>query len=261
MKADEGEGEREGERKEEAPASAAEASQGPDGEPEKAAVAGDDRPVVDDSQARDGAAVAAAAKAKRPVLKRKGALAVALAASVAIPAIVVLNWPRSAPQPVVEPGMLADGQTKVMAPSAALATAPPREAPNVSRDRPLVNETRRDELTEMMSFKGGDKAADGSTPKADAPAAAPSGITAQSPKAEPPSATAAPAAQPPVVAQAPETASPAPAHPASERSAVPPAAPEAKAPGPAEQTKAVDVARALAPLPVTPPPWRRSSRR
>ena len=176
---------------------------------------------------RDGAAVAAAAKAKRPVPKRKGALAVALAASVAIPAIVVLNWPRSAPQPVVEPGMLADGQTKVMAPSAALATAPPREAPNVSRDRPLVNETRRDELTEMMSFKGGDKAADGSTPKADAPAAAPSAITAQSLKAEPPPATAAPAAQPPVVAQAPETASPAPAHPASERSAVPPAAPEA----------------------------------
>ena len=109
--------------------------------------------------------VAAAAKARPPVLKRKGALAAALAASVAIPAIVVLNWPHSAPQPVVEPGMLADGQTKVMAPSAALATAPPREAPNVSRDRPLVNETRRDELTEMLSFKGGDKAADGATPK------------------------------------------------------------------------------------------------
>ena len=239
----EGEDEGEGERKEEAPASAAEARQGPDGEPGKPAVAGDDHPVVDDSQARDGAAVAAAAKAKRPVLKRKGALAAALAAGVAIPAIVVLNWPHSAPQPVVEPGMLADGQTKVMAPSAALATAPPREAPNVSRDRPLVNETRRDELTEMMSFKGGDKAADGATPKADAPAAAPSGITAQSPKAEPPSATAAPAAQPPVVAQAPETASPAPAHPASERSAAPPAAPEAMPPAPIEQAMAVDASQ------------------
>ena len=70
--------------------------------------------------------------------------------------------------------MLADGQTKVMAPSAALATtASPREALNVSRDRPLVNETRRDELNEMLSFKGSDKAADGSTPKADAPAAVP----------------------------------------------------------------------------------------
>ena len=220
-----------GERKEGAPASAAEAQQGPDGEPEKPAAAGDDHPVVDDSQGRDGAAVAAAAKAKRPILKRKGALAAALAAGVAIPAIVVLNWPHSAPQPVVEPGMLADGQTKVMAPSAALATAPPREAPNVSRDRPLVNETRRDELNEMLSFKGGDKAADRSTPKADAPAAAPSGITAQSPKAEPPSATAAPAAQPPVVAEARETAQPAPAHPASERSAVPPSAPEGDAAG------------------------------
>ena len=114
--ADEGEGGGEGERKEEAPASAAEAQQGPDGEPENPAVAEDDRPVVDGGQDRDGAAVAAAAKSKRPVPKRKGALAVALAASVAIPAIVVLNWPRSAPQPVVEPGMLADGQTKADGP-------------------------------------------------------------------------------------------------------------------------------------------------
>jgi len=247
----EGEDEGEGERKEEAPASAAEAPQGPDGEPEKPAAAGDNHPVVDDSQGRDGAA--AAVKAKRPFLKRKGALAATLAASVAIPAIVVLNWPRSAPQPVVEPGMLADGQTKVMAPSAALATAPPREAPNVSRDRPLVNETRRDELTEMMSFKGGDKAADGATPKADAPAAAPSGITAQNPKAEPPSATAAPAAQPPVVAQAPETASPSPAHPASERSAAPPAAPEAMPPAPIEQAMAGDASQTTAFHRVTAP--------
>ena len=176
----------EGEPKEGAPDSAAEAWKR-DGEPGNPASVGDNHPVVDDSQGRDGAAVAAAAKAKRPILKRKGALAAALAAGVAIPAIVVLNWPHSAPQPVVEPGMLADGQTKVMAPSAALATAPPREALNVSRDRPLVNETRRDELNEMLSFKGGDKAADGSTPKADAPAAVP-------------------AAQPPVVAEARETA-------------------------------------------------------
>ena len=242
----------EGERKEEAPASGAEAQQQrPDGEPEKAAVEGNDHPVGDSP--RDATAVAAAGKSKRPVPKRKGALAIALAVSVAIPAIVVLNWPRSAPQPVVEPGMLADGQTKVMAPSAALATAPPREEPNVSRDRPLVNETRRDELTEMMSFKGGDKVADGSPPKADAPAEAPPAITAQSPKSEPPAATAAPAAQPPVVAQAAETASPVPAHPASERTAVPPAAPEAKAPGPAELTKAVDVARVPASHPATPP--------
>ena len=204
---------------------------------------------MDDSQ-RDGTAVAAAAKSKRPILKRKGALAVALAASVAIPAIVVLNWPHSAPQPVVEPGMLADGQTKVMAPSAALATAPPREALNVSRDRPLVNETRRDELNEMLSFKGGDKAADGSTPKADAPAAVP--LSAQSPNSEPPAATAAPAAQPPVVAEARETASPVPAHPASERSAVPPSAPEATPPAPMDQAKSADAAQTPASHPVTP---------
>ena len=129
--------------------------------------------------------------------------------------------------------MLADAQTKVMAPSAALATAPPREALNVSRDRPLVNETRRDELNEMLSFKGADKAADGSTPKADAPAAVP-------------------AAQPPVVAEARETAQPAPAHPASERSAVPPSAPEATPPAPIDQAKSADAAQTPAAHPVMP---------
>jgi len=226
---DAGEGDK-GERKEGAPASAAQASQGPDGEP----ATGDNHSVVDDSHGRDGAAVAAAAKAKRPFLKRKGALAAALAASVAIPAIVVLNGPHSAPQPVVEPGMLANGQTKVMAPSAALATAPPREAPNVSPDRPLVNETRRDELNEMLSFKGGDKAADGSTPKAAA-------------------AAAVPPAAPPAVAEARETAEPAPAHPASERSAVPPVAPEAKPPASIEQTRAADTAQTPASHLVTAP--------
>ena len=165
----------EAEPKEGAPDSAAEARKR-DGEPGNPASVGDNHPVGDDSQGRDSAAVAA--KAKRPILKRKGTLALALAAGVAIPAIVVLNWPHSAPQLVVEPGMLADAQTKVMAPSAALATAPPREALNVSRDRPLVNETRRDELSEMLSFKAADQAADGSTPKAAAPAAVPA---AQSP--------------------------------------------------------------------------------
>ena len=221
----------EGERKEGAPDSAEEAWKR-DGEPGNPAPVGDNYPVVDDGQGRDGAAVAAAAKAMRPILKRKGALAAALAASVAIPAIVVLNWPHSAPQPVVEPGMLADGQTKVMAPSAALATAPPREALNVSRDRPLVNETRREELNEMLSFKGTDKAADGSTPKADAPAAVP--------------AAAAP------VADAHETAQPAPAHPASERSAVPPSASEATPPAPIDQAKSADAAQTPASHPVLP---------
>jgi len=222
----------EGEPKEGAPDSAGEAWKR-DGEPGNPASLGDN-PVMDDSQGREGAAIEVAAKSQRPILKRKGALAAALAASVAIPAIVVLNWPHSAPQPVVEPGMLAGGQTKVMAPSAALATAPPREALNVSRDRPLVNETRRDELNEMLSFKGGDMAAYGSTPKEDAPAAVP-------------------AAQPPVVAEAHETAEAPPAHPASERSAVPPSAPEATPRASIGQAKSVDAAQTPASHLVMPP--------
>ncbi len=250
--ADEGEGGGEGERKEKAPACDAEESRGPDGEPQTPAVAEGDRPIVDSDRDGDAPAVAAAAKAKRPVPKRKGALAVALAASVAIPAIVVLNWPHSAPQPVVEPGMLADGQTKLMAPSAALATAPPREAPNVSRDRPLLHETRGDEVNEIVSFRGGDKA-DGAMAKANAAAMAPSGDAAQAPKAEA-SATDAPAAAPPVVAGARETAQPVPARPASETSAGPLAAPEAKPPAPIVQPKLADAAQAPASHPVTSPP-------
>jgi hypothetical protein len=228
----------EGEPKEGATDSAAEAWKR-DGDPGNPASMGDNHPVVEDSQGRDGAAVAGTAKAERPILKGKGALAVALAAGVAIPAIIVLNWPHSAAQPV-EPGMLADGQTKVMAPSAALATAPPREALNVSLERPLVNETRRDELNEMLSFRGGDKAADGSTPKADAP-------------------TAVPAAQPLVVAEARETAEAPPAHPASERSAVPRSAPATTPPAPIDQAKSADAAHTpgshlVTPLSLAPTP-------
>ncbi len=131
----------EGERKDGAPAPV----QGPVAE---------DRPVgAEDDRAPDGAAVAKAPNTKRPFARRNGVLVAALAASLAIPAIAILNWPHSGPPPIVEPGMLADGQAKLMAPSAALATAPPREAPNVSRDRPIVHESRRDELTEMLSFK------------------------------------------------------------------------------------------------------------
>ena len=218
--AGEGEG---GERKtEEALASAAEASQGREGEPANPAFAEADPLVVDGGRDRDGAAAAAAAKAKRPFLKRNGALMAALVAGVAIPAIVVLNWPRSASQPVVEPGMLAEGQTKLMAPSAALATAQPREAPNVSRDRPQVHETRGDEVNEILSFKGGDKAEASAT---EAPAAETRG-----------------------------TAEPAPAHPASETSAAPPVASGGTPPPAIGQVKAVDVARPPTSHPATPLP-------
>ena len=54
----------EGEQKEASPVSATEASHGPDGGPERTTGARGDRPVVDDSEGRDGAAVAAAAKPK-----------------------------------------------------------------------------------------------------------------------------------------------------------------------------------------------------
>jgi hypothetical protein len=219
--ADEGEGGGEGKRKEEE-ASAAEAPHGPDSEPANPVIVEDDRPVVDGGQDPDGDAVATAVKARRPFRKRKGALMAALVAGVAIPAIVVLNWPRSASQPVVEPGMLAEGQTKLMAPSAALATAPPREAPNVSRDRPQVHETRGDEVNEILSFKGGDKAEASAT---EAPAAETRG-----------------------------TAEPAPAHPASETSAAPPVASGGTPPPAIGQVKAVDVARPPTSHPATPLP-------
>ena len=85
-----GEG-KEGERKEGAP-DGAEGARQPDGEPGNPSSVGDNHPAVDDSQGRDGAAVEVAAKSQRPIFsKRKGALAVAVAAGVAIPAIVVLK--------------------------------------------------------------------------------------------------------------------------------------------------------------------------
>jgi hypothetical protein len=122
----------------------------------------EDRIDTEENRAQDGAAVVTASNAKLPFAKRKSALRAALAAGVVISMIALLNWPRNAPPPIVEPGMLADA-AKLMAPSAALATAPPREAPNVSRDRPIVPETRRDELSEMLSFRGADSAPTGAS--------------------------------------------------------------------------------------------------
>ena len=96
----------------------------------------------------------AAAKPRRPLFARNGAIAVVLLTGVAAAAIMVLNWPHGSHPQAVEPGMLADQPTKVMAPSAALATVPPREEPNVAGERPQVHETRRDEFQEVLSFKG-----------------------------------------------------------------------------------------------------------
>ena len=69
----------------------------------------------------------AEAKPRRSLFARKGAIAVVLVAGVAAAFIMVLNWPQGSHPQAVEPGMLADQPTKVMAPSAALATVPPRE--------------------------------------------------------------------------------------------------------------------------------------
>jgi hypothetical protein len=100
-----------------------------------------------------GSAGPATAKPRRPLFARKGAIAAVLMTGVAAAAIVVLNWPHPSPPQAVEPGTLADQPTKVMAPSAALATVPPREEPNVARERPQVHETRGDEVQEVLSFK------------------------------------------------------------------------------------------------------------
>jgi hypothetical protein len=115
----------------------------------------------------------AAAKPRRPLFAPKGAIAVVVMTGVAAAAIVVLNWPHGSPPQAVEPGMLADQPTKVMAPSAALATVPPREEPNVAGERPQVHETRRDEVQEVLSFRGLEAAA---SPPAASPPPTPSPV-------------------------------------------------------------------------------------
>jgi hypothetical protein len=181
-----------------------------------------------------------AGKVKRSSAKRKGALAVVLLASVAVAAIAVLDWPRRTPPTRVEPGMLADGETKLMAPSAALATVPPREAPNVPRERPLVEETRPSEIAEMLSFKGLKREAAGGTGTAAKPGtpAAPLGA-AQAAKPEvalgKESLTKAPAP-----AEPHESVALAATRPISEGAVIPPAVPAAKPAEPAEPAKPLD---------------------
>jgi hypothetical protein len=112
-----------------------------------------------------GETATTAAKGRRPLVARKGAIAVVLLTGVAAAAIMILNWPHPTRPPVmVELGMLADQPTKLMAPSAALATVPPREATNAGDERLQVRETRGDEVNEVLSFKGLEAAA--STPAA-----------------------------------------------------------------------------------------------
>src|SRR3984957_3050483 len=109
--------------------------------------------VPNEAEIGVGGAEPATDKPWRPLLVRKGAIGIVLLTGVAAAAIMVLKWPHALhPQAVVEPGMLADQPAKVMAPSAALAMVPTREA-NVAAQRPQVRATRGDEVQEVLSFK------------------------------------------------------------------------------------------------------------
>ena len=139
----------------------------------------------------------AAAKPPRPLFARNGAIAVVLLTGVAAAAIMVLNWPHGSYPQAVEPGMLADQPTKVMAPSAALATVPPREEPNVAGERPQVHESQRDEFQEVLSFKGLRVTA---SPPAASPPPTPAPVGGPIIAAKPAAPTAAP---PPLAAAVP----------------------------------------------------------
>ncbi|HEY5207128.1 MAG TPA: hypothetical protein VIJ63_21380, partial [Roseiarcus sp.] len=210
--------------------------------------AADATTVANEAEIGVGGAEPATAKPRRPLLARKGAIGIVLLTGVAAAAIMVLKWPHALhPQPVVEPGMLADQPTKVMAPSAALAMVPPREEANVAAERPQVRATRGDEVQEVLSFKE-DKATV-SPPAAPAPTPSPSRASVifakpAVPMAAPPPPSAVPTpspvssvadGQPAKVASVP-TPVPAPAP-----ALVPPVArqpiPEAQEPGLGEAAK------------------------
>ena len=212
--------------------------------------AADATTVANEAEIGVGGAEPATAKPRRPLLARKGAIGIVLLTGVAAAAIMVLKWPHALhPQPVVEPGMLADQPTKVMAPSAALAMVPPREEANVAAERPQVRATRGDEVQEVLSFKE-DKATV-SPPAAPAPTPSPAGASVTFakpavPMAAPPPPSAVPTpspvssvadGQPTKVASVP---TPVPA-PAPAPALVPPVArqpiPEAQEPGLGEAAK------------------------
>ncbi|RBP13123.1 hypothetical protein DFR50_11292 [Roseiarcus fermentans] len=158
---------------------------------------------------------AAPDKPARPRGVGKGTVAVVLVTVAAAAAIVALNWPHGSRRPqIVEPGLIADQPSKLMAPSAALATVPPREEPNVAGERPRVHQARRDQVEEMLSFKPGSATA-GASRDARGPqpllASAPEKATSSS------SAAAAPAPTP--------AAAPAPDRKPDEVASLPPAAP------------------------------------
>ena len=162
--------------------------------------AADATTVANEAEIGVGGAEPATAKPRRPLLARKGAIGIVLLTGVAAAAIMVLKWPHALhPQAVVEPGMFADQPTKVMAPSAALATVPPREEANVAAERPQVRATRGDEVQEVLSFKE-DKATV-SPPAAPARTPSPAGASVTFakpavPMAAPPPPSAVPTSSP-----------------------------------------------------------------
>ena len=159
---------------------------------------------------------AAPDKPPRPRGVGKGTIAVVLLTVAAAAAIVALNWPHGSRRPqIVEPGLIADQPSKLMAPSAALARVPPREEPNIAGERPRVHQARGDQVEEMLSFKPGSATA-GTSRDARGPqallASAPEKATSSSSAATAPAPTpaAAPALdrKPDEVASLPPTAAP-----------------------------------------------------
>ena len=162
---------------------------------------------------------AAPDKPARPRGVRKGTIAVVLVTVAAAAAIVALNWPHGSHRPqIVEPGLIADQPAKLMAPSAALATVPPREEPNVAGERPRVHQARGDQVEEMLSFKPGSASASGASPDArglqpllaSAPEKAASAPPAPAPAPTPAAAPRAPTPEtkPLEIASLPPTAGP-----------------------------------------------------
>lgn len=128
--------------------------------------------------------------------------------------------------------MMANGQPKLIAPSAALATAPPRETPNVAHDRPVVHETRRDALEEVLAFKG-----EGSAP----------GLALASPAPPPPRTAKPPVTEHPMI---PREALVAAAH---ETAMNPPPAPKGAPAAVADKAKAREAAPAPAAIAIREP--------
>jgi hypothetical protein len=192
---------------------------------QSAVSATEDQAVV----ANEGEAIVAerrapgALKAGFSLYRRKSALAAVLLTGVAASAIVFMNRPQAPPPQSVEPGMLAEGTQKLMAPSAALAKVPPREEPNVAGERPQRHETRGAAFQEMLSFKGG-AAAPLSGPSAVARDASGTPLPARPLSPAPEAAQRGPAPVATVVVPVLPAASPAPGPKAVEVASLPPVA-------------------------------------